>query len=77
MKYVTIPFAGYCTVAIDEPGDLDDEALIAKAMEIAGAAVRIDSQDPVEIEEWELLRHLVRGNVCYAPAYEADVEDAS
>jgi len=75
MKIVTIPFVGYVTVTIEDTDDMDDKALIDHAMEIAGGAVHLKTDDPVECDEWELMHEVVRGNVFYGHCAEASVDE--
>jgi len=53
---VTLPIAGYAITEVE--ADSEKEA-IENAMQ--------SGVDMGEIEEWDTYRHIVQGNVCYAP----------
>lgn len=61
---VTVPIAGavYMTVIAES-----EEDAINKVMDTA-------TMD--DIGEWEALRHITKGNVCYAPVWSASAEDS-
>jgi hypothetical protein len=60
---VTLPVAGtaFITVLAESEEDAIEQAL---------DTVTLD-----HLEEWEALRQIVRGNVCYAPTWDADAVD--
>lgn len=59
---VILPIAGHAclTVVANSEGEA-----IERAMD------RVDIKD---IESWEALKHITRGNVCYAPTWNASAE---
>lgn len=60
---VTVPIAGvaYITVEAETEEEAIDEALGTVGRE--------------HIEDWQALRHITQGNVCYAPVWHASAED--
>lgn len=65
-KYnVTIPIAGSYTVEVEAE---DEEGAIDEALERQGDA-------DLDIE-WEAMQEICRGNVCYAPVWEASAEES-
>lgn len=65
-KYnVTIPIAGSYTVEVEAE---DEEGAIDEALERQGDA-------DLDIE-WEAMHEICRGNVCYAPVWEASAEES-
>lgn len=62
-KYeVILPIAGHACVTV--VADSEGEA-IEMAMEVV---------DITDIESWDAFKHITRGNVCYAPTWDASAE---
>ncbi|WP_424974212.1 hypothetical protein [Dinoroseobacter sp. S124A] len=57
---VTLPVAGHAWLEVQAE---DEDSAIETAMEV------VTSEDFVE---WEPLRHITQGNVCYAPTWDAE-----
>lgn len=63
-KYsVELPIAGRAIVEVEAIGP---EQAISEAMQ----AVTFD-----HVEEWDAYKHIVQGNVCYAPVHRASAEE--
>ena len=60
---VTIPIVGMAFVTVDAASEED---AIHEALAVAG---------PEDVSEWEALRHVVRGNVCYVSPSSARAEE--
>lgn len=61
--FVRLPIAGYVTAVVEAEGQ---EAAIDAALS--------KDYEAEDIEEWEVLHEIVRGNVCSAPLTRADAE---
>jgi hypothetical protein len=61
---VTLPVSGHVSVEVEAE---DGEAAIQAAFD--------KSFTKEDIEEWDIHRHLVRGNVCYATYHRAEAEE--
>lgn len=74
-KEIVIPFAGSVSVSIECEDGESDEISISHAIEFASEHVNFEkpSSDDVAVEIWELMPHIVRGNVCYVDVREAEV----
>lgn len=69
---VTLPFAGYLYVQVEAK---DKEHAIEMAFEEVGDNISIRASGSVELGEFETLKHITRGNVCYAPRNDIEVEE--
>ena len=73
--WVTVPFAGYILIKINADSEKTaiDKALQADVyIDLLG-----DDSDVVELEEFELYRRIVQGNIVYPSVWEAEARDAS
>ena len=74
---VTLPFAGYITLMVEAE---DKESAIEAAFGADCQFIPNETQptgiSDVEVEEWEFLAHITRGNVSYAPRNSASAEPA-
>lgn len=71
LKNVILPIAGMVVVRVE--ADSDEEA-IEKAIN-SGWSIDFNSDDGVELLEIDAFEKIVQGNICYAPQWEAEVED--
>ena len=69
-----MPFAGVINAVVEAESEED---AIEKVLQ---SDVNIDlkegdTNNGVEVEEWELYKRTVEGNVCYTPLWEAEAEE--
>ena len=72
--FVRMPFAGVISALVEAESEED---AIEKALK---SDVKIDLEEGdtnngVEVEEWDLYKRTVEGNVCYTPLWEAEAEE--
>ena len=72
--FVRMPFAGVINAVVEAESEED---AIEKVLE---SELQIDlkergTNNGVEVEEWELYKRTVEGNVCYTPLWEAEAEE--
>lgn len=68
---VTLPVAGSIVVFVD--AETEEEAL---SVAFEQQDWRVETGDNTEAGEFETMKHIARGNVCYAPCISFEVEES-